>query len=120
MASRAYPNPVQTVARAARFRTVRNALVAAGAVLTAAFGVTATVVWPIGQHAPASCSADRALVAVHPFALPLDAAGRWMSASGHSGPASPPPVVTGCLDRADLVPAAPTVPTQPMSAAGQG
>lgn len=119
MASRAQPNPVQAVARAARFRTARNALVAAGAVLTTAFGMTATVVWPVGQHAPASCSASRALVTVHPFALPLDAAGRWMSTSDHPG-RNRIPAVSGCLDRTDLVPVAPQAPSEPMSAAGQG
>lgn len=112
MAARACPNPVQAVARAARFHAARNALVAAGAVLTAAFGVTATVVWPMGQQAPTSCSAHRAMVTVHPFALPLDAAGRWVHTSGGSGrPANAgpdrAPVVTGCLDRTDLVPAGP-------------
>ena len=38
MASRACPNPVQAVARAARLRTLRNTLVAVTAVLATALG----------------------------------------------------------------------------------
>ncbi|HEY9474886.1 MAG TPA: hypothetical protein VIS06_13665 [Mycobacteriales bacterium] len=102
MASRACPNPVQAVARAARLRSARNALIAVGAVLATAFGVTVGMVWPVGQHTVTSCSAGHTLVAVRPFAAPPDATGRWISDDTRMVPV---PVVTGCLDRADLVPA---------------
>lgn len=101
MASRACPNPVQAVARAARLRALRNTLVAVGAVLATALGVTAGMVWPVGQHAVTSCPAGHTLVAVRPFAPAPDTTGRLMSDDARMVPV---PVVTGCLDRADLVP----------------
>lgn len=129
MSSGAYPNPVQAVARAARFRAARNTLVAAGAVLMTAFGMTAAVIWPTGQHGAGACPAGSHLVLVRPFVRALDPAGQPAAASSLADRSDrsdrtwlePVPLVSGCVDHADLVPIAPPAPTvqgEPMSARG--
>lgn len=125
MATRAGSSPVQVVARAARYRTLRSMLAAVGAVIVTTLVVTAALVWPVGEHGRAACAPDKTSVSVYPFQLSFDVSGGWSpsgasDSSGSSGRAKEPgdtsrhsarsgqrPRVSGCVATTDLTPANP-------------